>query len=196
MKYIKISLIILVLIIGFLFLFKKPKEKEPVDTVKIIDNINDYKLKENSSSYYKSLFEELKKVISNEKTNDEEYAKIISKLFITDLFTLNNKINQSDVGGVQFVYKDYEDDFINLVQDTLYSHLENNIYGDRKQKLPIVQEVIVNSVTDVEFEYNDNLYNGYLVQVTINYKEDMGYLKEAELTLIKNDKLLEVAVFE
>lgn len=196
MKYIKISLIVLILIIGFIFIFKKPKKKELVDTIKIIDNINDYKLKETSSPYYKSLFEELKKVISNDKINDEECAKIISKLFVADLFTLNNKINQSDVGGVQFVYKDYEDDFINLVQDTLYSHLENNIYGDRKQKLPIVQEVIVNSVTEVNFEYKDNLYNGYLVQVTINYEENMGYLKEAELTLIKNNKLLEVAVFE
>ena len=37
---------------------------------------------------------------------EEEYAKVISQLFVTDLFTLDNKLTSNDIGGLQFIYKE------------------------------------------------------------------------------------------
>ena len=62
------------------------------------------------------------------------------------MFTLANKVSNTDVGGIQFVHEPFQDDFILIAKETLYSHVENNIYGNRKQELPIVREVTIRSI--------------------------------------------------
>ena len=81
----------------------------------------DYYLEDNATEYYKELYNNLKDILKEEEINDEEYAKIVSKLFITDLFTLNNKVTSSDIGGLQFIHNDFKEDFINIAKTTIYS---------------------------------------------------------------------------
>ncbi|MEG1351237.1 MAG: hypothetical protein RSC85_01995, partial [Bacilli bacterium] len=91
-KIIIISLIIIFIlisiIIGGYFLLNKKETK--TNTPLIINEIKDYnyKLKDNDSKIYKDLFKELKKVLDNKEVNEEEYVKLISKMFIMDFYTL------------------------------------------------------------------------------------------------------------
>lgn len=167
--------------------------KKTVD-VKVVNEIEkyNYSLNNNATAYYKSLFEELKNLLENDY-NIEDYVKLVSKLFVTDVYTLDNKLNKNDIGGTQFVYADFVDDFNSIAQSTIYKSVENNMYGDRKQELPIVTEVIIDSIETKSFKYNDEIINdAYYVSLTVNYNKDLGYPKNIDLVLIKNNDKVEV----
>ncbi len=194
-----ITIIVIVGVFALFFLVKgflKPKD-DRVGKQKIIGKINDYELKENASSYFKNVFNDLKVELSKDVVDEENYAKIISQLFIGDCYTLDNKINQNDVGGIQFVYEPFRDNFILIAKETMYSHIENNIYGNRKQELPVVSDVSITSITKDKYEYLDTKDDeAYFVNVNIQYTKDLGYSKEASLIIIHNNNKLEVAELE
>lgn len=194
--YLLIGVILISIIVAVIFIIlnnNKP-ENNTTPTIEKIDQMEnyDYYLDDNATEYYKELYDELKSTLNNEIINEEEYAKIISKLFVTDLFTLDNKITSSDIGGLQFVYTDFKDDFINIAKNSLYSSVESNIYNDRNQELPIVSNIEINNITSSKFSYNGNEYNSYNVELNIIYQKDLGYPTNYKLTLIKNDKYYQV----
>ena len=198
------SIMLSIIIIGILLIIFIPKPtndnniNEEQNVVEKIDQMEnyDYYLDETATDYYKELYNELKTILNSEEVNDEEYAKIISKLFITDLFTLDNKITSSDIGGLQFVYPNFKEDFVNIAKNTLYSSVESNIYNDREQELPIVLGVEVSNIVESTFNYNEIEYNCYDVTVNITYEVDLGYPTSYDLTLIKNDKYYQVVAGE
>lgn len=178
-----LSLCVLCILIGNVIgeLTKAVKETATLDT---IENYQ-YILTDNDTAYYKKVFKELKNILKEETVNEEEYAKTISKLFIIDFYSLSSSINKNDVGGTQYVQEDYRDTFIKVAKDSLYSNVENNIYGDRNQKLP--------TVTNVEATEINTTKDGYKVLVIITYEEDLGYATNVELTLTKRENLLEIS---
>lgn len=194
-KLIFIGIIIFILIISLtIFVIvnsnKNNKNDQVNNVIEKIDQMEnyDYYLDENATDYYKQLYNELKEVLNSEQLSEEEYAKIISKLFVTDLFTLDNKITSSDIGGLQFIHTDFKEDFINIAKTTLYSNVKSNIYGDRRQELPIVSNVEINNMESSSFTYQNNEYDSYNVNLNITYQKDLNYPTEYNLTLIKNDK--------
>lgn len=181
--------------VGVIIYFNKEDEKvDSNNEVKITDQMEqyDYYLEEDATDYYKSLFQELKNVLNSDNISMEDYAKIVAKMFVTDVFTLDNKISSNDIGGLQFVYKDYENDFIKIAQTTLYSMVESNIYNDREQELPIVSEVTIDEINNSRFNYNNNDYDSYEVVVSVKYVKDLGYPVKYKLVLIKDNKYLYV----
>lgn len=162
----------------------------------VVDKIDSfgYVLDNNKNDYYKKLFAELKDVLIKEELNYEEYAKSLSKIFISDLFTLSNKVSSSDVGGKEFVYKDFQKDFLSITKTTLYKSIKSNIYGERVQELPIVTNVLIEDTKIISFKYKDDSYDdAYLIKVDIEYDKELGYPNSCELILIKNENKLEVA---
>lgn len=192
------TLVILVGVVLILVVFNKKEDNnnnnEVINEVKKVDEISKYNyyLEEDASSYYKELYEELKSALNKEEVDMEEYASIITKLFVTDVFTLDNKITSSDVGGLQFVYPSYVDEFIKINQNTLYSSVISNIYGDRVQELPIVNSVNIESINKDTYNYNSNNYDSYIVSASIGYAKDLGYPSKYQVTLIKEDNYLYV----
>lgn len=194
----KIAIIaIIILIIGALVIIKNKIFDNGTNVPKVqeIDNITDYdySLNNNSTQYQKELFKELKKILNESEINNEEYAKKISQLFVADLFTLNTKITSSDIGGTQYVYKDFRDDYISIAQATLYSSVKSNIYGDRKQELPEVTNVKVDEITKEPFTHNKEAFDeSYLVTLEIEYKKDLKYPTKYKVNIVKNDKNMEI----
>lgn len=168
--------------------------------VEVIDKIDgyDYQVDENDSPYFQKLFKDLKKVLSEKQIDEEEYASVIAKLFVTDFYSLNYATSKNDVGGVQFVYKDYQDDFIHKAKDSVYKYVENNLYGKRNQDLPVVSEVTISSITSEAYSYDNDITdkNAYIVNVDISYEEDLDYPSSATLVIIHRDNVLEVSSME
>lgn len=191
-----IFIIVLFLSAGLIYLkiYKDTTARnvEKINTVDTIENFN-YVLNSNAPKYYKNLFKELKEILNNEQQDEEAYAKKITQLFVTDLFTLSNKVTSSDVGGVQFVYKDFQEDFVSIAQSSLYNNIKSNIYGNRKQQLPEVTNVTILEIVKKDFKYNNTtLTNSYFINVEIKYKKDMNYPTKYQVVVSKNDKILEV----
>ena len=201
-KKIRKFMIFLILIVGIiiaLVLFlNKPKEQNIVK-IKSVDKIEgyDYSLSSNATKYHKSLFKQLKEVLENDEIDEAKYADLVTKLFVSDFYNLDNKTNKNDIGGVQYVYKDYREDFRKLATDTIYKSVENNLYGNRKQDLPVVTNVSTEKSQDKAFTYKDKTdEKAYNINFGIEYEKDLDYQKEGTVTLIHNDKKLEVAALE
>ncbi len=196
-----ILLVLLIIITSMLGygLIKDLTGKKNTQKVEIVDNIEsyDYHLTENNTKYYKDLYSDLKDVLNNEdsETFEDDYASLISQLFVADFYDLNSKLNKTDIGGVQFIYEGYEETFKNFASDQtgIYYYVENNTYGERDQKLPEVKEVTVNEITNTTYKYQDiNDENAYQVKLYIEYKEALGYPENVTLVLVHNGKKLEV----
>lgn len=166
--------------------FFKGSERKKLDSIELYG----YTLSKNDTEIYKTYFKELSKVL-NEKTIDyTEYAKLISKLFVIDLYTLDNKLASTDIGGLEFLHKDLKDNFKENMGSTLYNFVESNIDGKRTQELPIVKDVNVSDVFETKYTYNKTEYDAYIVSTDITYEKDLGYPKSMKITIIKDNNIL------
>lgn len=195
-----VSILILIVAAICLILFLNNNKSED-NTIKVesVDTIEgyDYNLNNNATKYFKGLFKELKEVLEADEVDQDKYAELVTKLFVADFYNLDNKISKNDVGGVQFVYKDFRNDFQKLATSSIYKNVESNVYNNRKQDLPIVVKVSVEAGTNETFTYGQNKDDeAYKINFDIEYKEDLGYQTSGTITLIHNDKKLEVAALE
>ena len=166
--------------------FFKGSERKKLDSIELYG----YTLSKNDTEIYKTYFKELSKVL-NEKTIDyTEYAKLISKLFVIDLYTPDNKVASTDIGGLEFLHKYLKDNFKENMGSTLYNFVESNIDGKRTQELPIVKDVNVSDVFETKYTYNKTEYDAYIVSTDITYEKDLGYPKSMKLTIIKDNNIL------
>ena len=174
----------------------KKFSSKKVSKVKEISSIKGYgyTLRADATDYYKSLFKKLDKVLKEKDVDMDEYASLVSQMFVADFFNLDNKISKNDVGGKQFVYTDYQGDFEKYAKDSIYKSVQNNVYGNRKQELPIVSKVTVSKKDSESFKYGDNTDSeAYVFEFEVQYKKNLDYQESGKLVLIHNDKKIEVA---
>ena len=195
----KLVIILIVLaVVSFTVVFLKATKKEDksnVDEVKKEDEIQtkefDYTLYDNKSDLYKEYFKKLKDELLKDVVNEEEYAKIISELFVIDFYSLSDKTTSTDVGGLDFIYEGIKENFVLKATDTIYKYVQSNVYGDRKQELPKVKAVEAKSATVTSVTIGDvSDQNGYTVSLSITYEKEMGFPKEVTLKLIHVEKKL------
>lgn len=180
-------------------------KQEVIEEAKKLDYIKgfDYELYDSSTELYQTLYYELKDILEADTIDYQKYAEIISKMFVVDFYTLNNKVTNQDVGGLEFIYSNNKDNFSLKASDTMYKYIESNVYGDREQKLPEVSEILTSEVSVGAYKYTDEDSkftisddNGYIVKLTWSYKEDLGYQKSAIIRLVHEDKVLSIVSVE
>ncbi len=189
--------IVLVSGIGVLKLFVK-KENPPIkNTTNIISNIKDfgYTLDDRDTKYMGEVFKELEDILAKSEIDYEAYAGVLSKLFIIDFYTLNNKINKYDVGSIEYVNSNHLTEFKNKAMDTIYGDIIDNTYKDRVQDLPEITDVEVVDISKVTIKIADTDTESYKVTLKYTYKKDLGYDSEGTVYLIKNKNKLEVAIY-
>lgn len=198
--FVMISLILVVIIvIGLKFTLEfLVKDDKNVVTKKELDSLElyGYTLDDYDSDLYKEYFNDLKNTLNSKEVNYEDYAKEIVKLFVSDFYTLDNKLTSSDIGGVEFIPSDMVENFKMHAGDTMYNHVKTNIYGDRVQKLPIVKSVEVTNIENITYTYKDKEYSAYKVSTRWEYQEDLGYKNNEIFTLIKDNNKLYIVVGE
>ena len=191
-KILLFVVIILVLVfVGYKLTNKKTEDKK----VKVEDSLEEYGyvLNENETQYYKDLFKELKKVLNSDNVDEEKYATLVGKLFLADFYNLDNKITKNDIGGVQFVYTPYQSDFSKFAVESIYHYVENSLYEKRDQELPIVTSVDITNIKQTSFDYQEKTdEEAWTFNYKINYEIDLGYQTEGTMTLVHNEKKLEI----
>ena len=195
-----IFLIVLAVFAGIYFGLIKKKKPEPVATeIEVVDTIDnfDYTLNDNETEYYNQVFGELKDLLGQDEYENKDYAVLVAKLFLIDFYDLNSKVMKSDIGGTQFVYAPYREDFEKGAADSVYDNVESNVYGDRKQSLPVVKTVENTNLELKLFEYNGDIdYDAYYLNMSITYENDLGSPTNVLLALIHNGDKLEIAKME
>ena len=201
-KYKRILIIILIVvlltIISFVIYKILLNNKTEEEVVNVVDSISEYgyNLDDRDTELMKSTYEELKNILNSDEIDYELYANTLAKLFVIDLFTMDNKINKYDVGSTEYVYPDALENFKLNVEDTLYKHMENNSGGKRKQELPEVSSIEVLSNETDEYTIGENSFDSYIVNLSWQYVSDLGYDNNALITLINLDNKLYVVEYE
>ncbi len=188
-KIVLISVIGLLAVALTLLLFNNDN-KQDVAVVKELDVIDKYGyiLYDNKTDLYKEKFGELKEILSEDNVDYLAYAKKIAELFVADFYDLNSKKTNTDIGGVDFIYKSAKDEFILKAQDTIYKYVENNVYGKREQQLPSVIKANADLVTEEAFESQKVTdLNAYKIKVDIDYKKDLEYPNSVTLVLVHDE---------
>ena len=201
-KKVKVMLILAIILIstGLGFIAYESIKPKAVKTATVENEIEEYgyTLKSTRNDRYKKAFQELKDILSKKDVDEKAYVEQISKMFIMDFYTLNDKLANTDVGGIDFVHTDAKTNFLEKSEDTVYKYVENDIYGNRNQKLPEVTKVTIDTIENIEYtigtDFTDDF--AYQVEVSIEYKEDMDYPTKATLIFVHEDNklsLVEVA---
>ncbi len=189
-----VCLIVLIFVILLISFFKVDNNNSYVKSIDSIDGY-DYVLNENDTDLIKDEFKDLKKILSSKEVDYKEYAQIISKLFISDLFTIDNKINKYDVGGVEYVVPSARENFKLNVSDTIYKYV-TNIDDENREKYSEVKNINIINEEESTYSYNDNEYDAYVITLSWEYIKDYGYDKEGIVTLIKDDNKIYVVKYE
>lgn len=192
-KYKILLIIIICLIIGLgvigiiYFTSSKSKQEETIEVLDAIDGFP-YRLKENDSKLEKDLFYELEKILKEEEIDYKSYAEYLSKLFVVDVFSLDNKLNKYDIGGLEFVLESEKEKFKSLMSDTLYDVVENNYDGKRNQELPLVNSVVIKECTESNTLFDNEELLSYDIVLEWTYENDLGYDTSALIKVMKKDK--------
>ena len=167
--------------------------KTKSSAVTIVSQIDDYSYYLNSNTtrlyrkYYKLLEEELK----DSKVDEKNYVTLLSQLFTIDFYTLSNKLTNKDIGGIKFVASNLKEKFQEEASSTIYKYVNNNNNQKRTQQLPEVKQATVTKIENTDYEekeWKDS--SGYIVDVQLEYVEDLGYPKEVKLTFIHEENKL------
>lgn len=179
-----IMLLLIISMVVYVVLILLPNKKtnmSPDDTIKF--GYTSYK---RDTKLYKDTFDSLGKVLDKEPIDYEEYAKYLSELFIIDFYTLDNKNDKNDIGGIQFIYDDLKDNFILNASDTVYKYIKN-ITSSKNRQLPVVSKINVSDISENTYKIENTEYSSYIVTLDWSYEKDYGYETSTKITLIKKD---------
>ena len=190
-----VLVIVIILVIGIKVYFdffrndEKPTQtRENLDTLELYG----YTLDDEDTELYKTYFNELKKVLSEEEIDEEKYASLLVQLFIVDVYNLDNKLTSTDIGGLEYIHADMVENFKINLGDTMYNTIESNLYGDRIQVLPIVSNVNIDGIEEYTYQYDNKDYSGYLVNASWEYENDLGYENQSSFILINDNNKLNI----
>ena len=187
-----LAVVLVVCILLGIFIFKTRNDLQVVSVVSMIDTYQ-YTMESNTTRIYKKYFKELESELEDNKIDEKNYASLVAKLFTIDYYTLNNKVTNKNIGGVQFIHSSLRDSFIDKSSTTIYKYIKNNLYGNRKQKLPEVNNVEITNIKNVKYK-NKNFTDdsAYEVTVKISYVNDYDYPENVTLTLIHEENKLSI----
>jgi len=172
---------------------KKVQEQEVLSEIEEYG----YLLHDNDTDLYKENFEDLEEVLAADEVDENKYARLISKLFIIDFYTLDNKLTKNDVGGSEYVIDSFQSDFISYAETSVYKYLESNIYGNRDQILPVVREIEVMDITRESYTYGEETDEGaFKVTLEWRYKKDLGYETETVVYIVHDGEKLAIVEME
>lgn len=135
--------------------------------------------------------------MSDSKIDEDNYVTLLSQLFLTDFYTLDNKLTNQDVGGIQFLATSLQERFKTKAINTVYKYVQNNLSGKRKQNLPEVKKVTVEKIENISYDEGDfSDKNAFEVDASITYVEDLGYTDSVKLYFVHEDNLLVLVQIE
>lgn len=183
--------IILLVTIGFVCTLIFGGSEEEVATVNIKDSIESYSytLDDRDTELFESEYEILKEILLAEEIDYLLYAEQLSKLFVIDFYTLGTKLTKYDVGGLEYLNDDIEENFKLKAEDYIYKYLGT------LDELPVVSAVDIDEINEDTIIFYEEEYSGYTVSISWEYEEDLGYDSSATIEIILNNEKLEIVEF-
>ena len=167
----------------FLLFGCKPNEDTPeiiVENVTLVSN-ETYEDPKNPSNALKKAFNSL-----SEHVNEQDMEKVsedVAICFVYDFFTLKNKENGTDIGGLTYLPQSRVEEFSEFALRNYYKNYDTILNELGKKSLPEVINVTVQSKTEAEVEYKNNMYEGYTFNLSVEYADSKIPVEELKTTI-------------
>lgn len=184
-KIIRIIMLVVIALIAIYAIFVAIPSKKNKDEG--IENINNkYILYKRDSSLYKENFEKLRTILETSPVDNKEYAETIVKLFVIDFYTLDNKNDNTDIGGLQYVHSNLKDNLVLNASSTMYKYIKTT------KELPKVKSITSVDTRETTYKINDKDYSAYAITINWEYDKDLGYEKQGTFIVINDNENLSI----
>lgn len=184
-KIIRIIMLVVIALIAIYAIFVAIPSKKNKDEG--IENINNkYILYKRDSSLYKENFEKLRTILETSPVDNKEYAETIVKLFVIDFYTLDNKNDNTDIGGLQYVHSNLKDNLVLNASSTMYKYIKTT------KELPKVKSITSVDTRETTYKINDNDYSAYAITINWEYDKDLGYEKQGTFIVVNDNGNLSI----
>ena len=184
-KIIRIIMLVVVALIAIYAIFVAIPSKKNKDEG--IENINHkYILYKRDSSLYKENFEKLRTILETSPVDNKEYAETIVKLFVIDFYTLDNKNDNTDIGGLQYVHSNLKDNLVLNASSTMYKYIKTT------KELPKVKSITSVDTRETTYKINDKDYSAYAITINWEYDKDLGYEKQGTFIVVNDNGNLSI----
>lgn len=184
-KIIRIIMLVVIALIAIYAIFVAIPSKKNKDEG--IENINNkYILYKRDSSLYKENFEKLRTILETSPVDNKEYAETIVKLFVIDFYTLDNKNDNTDIGGLQYVHSNLKDNLVLNASSTMYKYIKTT------KELPKVKSINSVDTRETTYKINDKDYSAYAITINWEYDKDLGYEKQGTFIVVNDNGNLSI----
>lgn len=184
-KIIRIIMLVVVALIAIYAIFVAIPSKKNKDEG--IENINNkYILYKRDSSLYKENFEKLRTILEISPVDNKKYAETIVKLFVIDFYTLDNKNENTDIGGLQYVHSNLKDNLVLNASSTMYKYIKTT------KELPKVKSITSVDTRETTYKINDKDYSAYAITINWEYDKDLGYEKQGTFIVVNDNENLSI----
>lgn len=166
---------------------KQPVSEEETKKVEIVSN-DIYEEPKDPNNEFATTFNELSDAIKQEDL--ELLSENAAKCFVYDFFTMKNKKDSSDVGGLTYLPQSRVEEFELFAQQHFYKNYDTIVSDYGEDALPeVVNVTIDNKVAHKDdIQYLDYTYDGYEFDISVTYAEtkmEQSQLKtKLKLTMI------------
>lgn len=179
-KIIRIIMLVVIALIAIYAIFVAIPSKKNKDEG--IENINNkYILYKRDSSLYKENFEKLRTILETSPVDNKEYAETIVKLFVIDFYTLDNKNDNTDIGGLQYVHSNLKDNLVLNASSTMYKYIKTT------KELPRVKSITSVDTKETSYKISDKDYSAYAITINWEYDKDLGYEKQGTFIVVNDN---------
>lgn len=179
-KIIRIIMLVVVALIAIYAIFVAIPSKKNKDEG--IENINNkYILYKRDSNLYKENFEKLRTILETSPVDNKEYAETIVKLFVIDFYTLDNKDENTDIGGLQYVHSNLKDNLVLNASSTMYKYIKTT------KELPRVKSITSVDAKETTYKISDKDYSAYAITINWEYDKDLGYEKQGTFIVVNDN---------
>ena len=184
-KIIRIIMLVVIVLIAIYAIFVAIPSKKNKDEG--IENINNkYILYKRDSNLYKENFEKLRTILETSPVDNKEYAETIVKLFVIDFYTLDNKNDNTDIGGLQYVHSNLKDNLVLNASSTMYKYIKTT------KELPKVKSITSVDTRETTYKINDKDYSAYAITINWEYDKDLGYEKQGTFIVVNDNGNLSI----
>lgn len=184
-KIIRIIMLVVIALIAIYAIFVAIPSKKNKDEG--IENINNkYILYKRDSSLYKENFEKLRTILETSPVDNKEYAETIVKLFVIDFYTLDNKNDNTDIGGLQYVHSNLKDNLVLNASSTMYKYIKTT------KELPKVKSITSVDTRETTYKISDKDYSAYAITINWEYDKDLGYEKQGTFIVVNDNENLSI----
>ena len=179
-KILRIVMLVVIALIAIYAIFVAIPSKKNKDEG--IENINNkYILYKRDSNLYKENFEKLRTILETSPVDNKEYAETIVKLFVIDFYTLDNKDENTDIGGLQYVHSNLKDNLVLNASSTMYKYIKTT------KELPKVKSITSIDTKETTYKISDKDYSAYAITINWEYVKDLGYEKQGTFIVVNDN---------